>query len=333
MAYTNLIGDGWATNGVPLLPNIGTIPFTGRWIFVDAVSGSDGNEGTAGSPMQTIAGAYAVMTEGNNDVLVLVQRPTTAAATTGTFRLSASLTWAKSACHMIGMTAPTMIGQRARISTATGATTNLAPLITVSAQGCYFSNFSMFQGVGEAATAETLMNITGQRNYFGNVAFQGMGSANGAANSGSYDLYLNGAQENTFDSCQFGVDTQARTVANTNIKMRNAATRNVFRRCLFNAYATASTPTFIDANATGSVDRFNWFKDCLFQNAINSGTGTAMAAVVASNAAQGGTIIVDNCTVVGASNYSATNPDVTVKVSGSVPNGHTSGVALSSATS
>ena len=200
MAYTNLIGDGWATNGVPLLPNIGTIPFTGRWIFVDAVNGSDGNEGTAGNPVQTLAYAYSLMTEGNNDVVVLMQRPTTAAATTGTFRLSASLTWAKSACHLIGMTAPTIIGQRARIAPLTTATTNLAPLMTISAQGCYFSNFSIFQGTGQAATAETVVDITGQRNYFGNVAFQGMGSANGAANSGSYDIYLNGGSENTFDS-------------------------------------------------------------------------------------------------------------------------------------
>ena len=42
---------------------------------------------------------------------------------------------------------------------------------------------------------------------------------------------------------------------------------------------------------------------------------------------------MDDCTLVGITNYSATNPDVNVKVNGSVPNGHTSGVALKAATS
>jgi hypothetical protein len=329
MAYTNLIGGGWATNGVPLLPNIGSIPFTGRWIFVDAVNGSDGNEGTSDSPMQTIPTAYAAMTEGQNDVLVLVQRPTTAASTTGTFRLSATLTWAKSACHMIGMTAPTMIGQRARISTATGATTNLTPLISVTAQGCYFANFSIFQGVGQAATAECLMDVTGQRNYFGNISFQGMGSANGSGVAGSYCIYLNGAQENTFEMCTIGVDTQARTAANASVKLRSAATRNVFLNCLFPMYATASTPLFVDAAASGSVDRFNLFKGCTFQNAVNSGSGTAVAGVVGFNASQGGTTMLDNCSAFGATDWTATDTGV-VLLTGPVPNGDTSGMAVAS---
>jgi len=330
-SYTNFPG-GVTSMGVPLVGSLGGIPFTGNWYFVDAVNGSDGNTGGAQDPLQTIPAAYAQMTDGNNDVIILVSNPLTATPTTGTFRLSSTLTWAKSACHMIGMTAPTVQSQRARISTASGATTNLSPLITISAQGCFFANFSIFQGVGQASTDECLIDITGQRNAFSNVAFEGMGSANGAGRAGSYCVYLNGAQENTFDGCSFGVDTIARTAANASVKMRNSATRNVFRSCLFPMYATASSPLFIDAGAAAAVDRFAWFSFCVFNNAINSGTGTATTAVVSSNASLGGTIIMENCTVVGSTNYSATNPDVTVKVSGPVPNGHTSGIALSAAT-
>lgn len=332
MTYTNF-PNGVTSFGVPLVGGVGGIPLTGNWYFVNAVIGSDGNEGTADSPLQTITQAYALCNEGNNDVVVLQSAPTTASPTAGTFRLSSTLTWAKSATHMIGSTAPTMIGQRARISTATGATTNITPLISVTAQGCMFANFSVFQGVGQASTAECLMNVTGQRNYFGNVALQGMGSTAGAGQSGSYVVYLNGGSENTFDNCQIGVDTIARTTSNASIKLRSGATRNIFKNCIFPMLATNAGALFVDANAAASVDRFVWFKNCLFTNAIDSDSSVATTAVIASNAAQGGVAIFDGCTVVGSSNYSATNPDVNVKVAGSVPNGHSSGLALSAATS
>lgn len=328
MVYTNF-PNGVTSFGIPLVGGVGGIPFTGNWYFVDAVAGSDGNEGTADAPLQTISRAYDLCTEGNNDVVALMSAPTTVAPTTGTFRLSSTLTWAKSATHMIGITAPTMIGQRARISTATGATTNLSPLITISAQGCMFANFSIFQGVGQAATAEKLVDVTGQRNYFWNVAFQGMGSANGAGQAGSYCVYLNGGSENTFDGCQIGVDTQPRTAANASVKLRSGATRNIFRNCLFPMLATAATPLFVDAAAAASVDRFVWFRDCTFQNAINSDSGTAVAAVVGYNAAQGGTVMIDQCSAFGATDWTAADT-ATVQITGPVPNGDTSGMAVAS---
>ena len=324
MTYTNF-PNGATSFGIPLVGGIGGIPFTGSWYFVDAVSGSDGNEGTADSPLQSISRAYALCTEGNNDVVALVSAPTTAAATTGTFRLSATLTWAKSATHMVGITAPTMIGQRARISTATGATANLSPLISITAQGCMFANFSIFQGVGEASTDEQLINITGQRNYFYNVGFQGMGSSTGAGRAGSYCIYLNGGSENTFVGCQIGVDTQSRSAANASVKLRSAATRNVFQGCLFPLYATATSPLVFDAAASGSIDRFAWVKDCAI---INSGS-SSLAAVVGFHASQGGFIVVDNCSAVNCTDWTATDT-ATVKITGPVPNGDTSGMAVSS---
>ena len=332
MTFTNF-PDGIPSLGVPMVGGIGGIPFTGNWWFVDAVNGSDGNAsaGSGGStpeaPLQTLAYAYACATEGQNDVIVLMSGPTTAAPTTGTFRLSEQLVWAKSATHLIGMTAPTMIGQRARISTATAATTNIADLIKITAQGCVFANFSIFQGVGQTSTAEQLCQITGQRNYFWNVSFQGMGSAAGAGEATSYCIYLNGGSENTFDGCQIGVDTQSRSAANASIKMRSAATRNIFRGCLFPIYATATSPLVVDAAASGSIDRFAWFKDCLI---TNFGT-SALAAVVGYHASQGGFVLVDNCSAAGCTDWTASDTS-TVKISGPVPNGDTSGMMASSDT-
>lgn len=323
MGITHL--SGLEVAGVPIITSGGAPFFDGDWYFVDAVSGDDGNTGAADNPLRSLPEAYDRTTEGQNDVVVLVGRPTTAASTTGTFRLSAQLEWAKSATHLIGMCAPTMIGQRARISTATGATTNIADLIKITCQGSMFANFSIFQGVGEASTDEQLCQITGQRNYFYNVGFQGMGSANGAGRAGSYVIYLNGGSENTFEECQIGVDTQSRSAANASVKLRSAATRNIFKRCLFPLYATATSPLVVDAAAAASIDRFAWFKDCLI---TNFGT-SALAGVVGFNAAQGGFVLMDNCSAAGCTDWTATDTS-TVKISGAVPNGDTSGMMADS---
>lgn len=332
--------NGVTSFGVPLVGGLNGIPFTGNWWFVNAVTGSDGNAsaGTGASPqapLKTIAQAYSLAAEGNNDVIVLMAADTTASSTTGTFRISSQLLWAKSALHMVGMTAPTMIGQRARLAPNNSDTTNIADLFKVTANGCFFSNFSIFQGIGQASTAEQLCQITGARNAFVNVAFQGIGSANGGGQTTSYVVFLNtGGDENTFTNCQFGVDTVARTAACVTIKMRGGVTRNIFQNCVFPFYATGSgSGTFgIDSNATDAVDRFNWFKSCLFVNGVNSG-GTAITALVSSSTTQGGVLVMDNCSILGITNYSATNSDAGVYITGSVPNGHTSGVALKAATS
>jgi len=302
VALTNF-PNGLSSFGVPVVGGIGGIPLTGIWYFLDPANGSDGNEGTSPeNPLATLAYAYSKLRDGKNDVIVLIGDGSTAA----TARLSEQLVWAKDAAHLIGQTAPSMIAQRARISTATGATANIANLVNVTAQGCIFANFSLFQGVGEAATAECLWQDAGERNYYGNVAFGGMGSVNGAAHADSYSLKLYGGSENLFDGCYFGTDTRDRDAANANVLIRKnasnvAATRNVFRNCLFSMRATDTDPLFVNANEVGGMDRFTLFQNCAF---INSGTSTLTVAMTI-NAAQGGTIVLDKCTLVGASNWSA----------------------------
>lgn len=320
MAYTNF-PNGVTSFGVPVIGSAGGIPFTGNWFFCDYATGSDGNEGTADSPFKTITRAYDKCVAGNNDVVVIIGDGSTAA----TQRLSETLTWSKNATHLIGITAPTMISQRARISHLTTATTNINPLMTISASGCYFGNFSIFQGIGQSATDEKCVDVTGDRNYFGTVHFGGMGAAAGAGRAGSYVLYLNDGDENTFDNCTIGLDTIARTAANTNVKLGGQAQRNVFQNCIFPVYATAGTPTVIDCNAVGSIDRFNLFKSCTI---INSGT-SALAAVVAYNASQGGFILLDNCSAMQCTDWTAADTAV-VQITGPVPNGDTSGMAVAS---
>lgn len=319
--------DSLIVGGVPILGGMGGLPLaSGNFFFVDYVNGNDGATGQANDPLKTIGQAYSYMVDGNNDVCVIVGDGSTAA----TQRLSSALTWAKDACHLIGMTAPVPIASRARISTASGATTNINPLVTVSAQGCIFANFSLFQGVGQAATAEQLWTDTGERNFYGRVHFGGMGSAVGADQATSYSLYLNGGGERYFSGCTFGVDTQTRGAANASVIARSAATRDIFENCFFPMLADATSPFFVDVGASGAIDRFMWFKNCGFHNAINS-TGTSIDAVVNHHASQGGTVFMDNCSVVGADDWTASDTGV-VRITGPVPNGDTSGHAVSADT-
>src|SRR4029077_15517143 len=86
----------------------------------------------------------------------------TSSATTGT------LTWSKNACHLIGVTAPAMNFQRARIAppsgTYTQSTFGSGNFVVVSASGCIFANFSLFNGFSTGGTNQICWTVNGSRN-------------------------------------------------------------------------------------------------------------------------------------------------------------------------
>jgi hypothetical protein len=305
VTYTNFPG-GLSSFGVPVIGGINGIPLTGSWFFVDYANGSDGNGVASGrtatggnvggatpeAPMKTLSAAHNLCLAGNNDVVVIMGD----GSTTGTQRLTETLTWSKNATHLIGITAPVWEAQRARISTLTTATTNINPLMTVSASGCYFSNFSFFQGVGQSATAEQLIQITGSRNYFGNIQFGGMGAAAGAAVATSYIIYLNGGGENTFEHCSIGLETIQRDAANASVIVRNGAQRNTFVDCQFPMAASDTDPLWVDVNATNALNGSTMtFRRCLFRNLLNISSAATPAVVTVVAADANGTVYFDQC--------------------------------------
>lgn len=301
--------DGASSLGVPLIGGLGGIPLTGTWYFCNYATGSDGNDGLSPqNPLKTITRAYDLCTAGQNDVVVIIGD----GSTTASQRLSSTFTWSKNATHLIGETAPVMEAQRARITTATGATTNVNPLMTISASGCIFMNFSYFQGVGQSATAEQLLTVTGSRNYFGNIQFGGMGGVAGAAHVDSYCILLDGAEENLFEHCSIGLETRQRDAANCSVKVRNGAHRNNFRNCDFPMAASDTDPIWIDVNATNALNGGTMqFTNCMFRNLLNvsSAATPAVVTVVASDA--NGTVYFFNCGAQ-ASNWAANSTRVQV---------------------
>jgi hypothetical protein len=302
MGWTNFPG-GITSLGVPVVPS-GLFGKASKSFFVDGAAGLDGNSGTTPKrAVKTVTKALSLCTDKAGDVIYLMNDGNTS----GTSRDTATINWSLDNTHLIGVCASTMLSQRARISPPTSATAIVTPQLLVSGNGNSFSNVSLFEGTNEAVDS-TCVSITGSRNYFNNVAMMNMANSttNSAADrAGSETLLITAGEENTFDGCYIGMDTAARSAANANVRFASAATRNIFRDCFFPMQADANSPIFIDANTSGAIDRFAWFKNCVFHNGVNS-TATEVLLVASVHASAGGSIILENCSHLGAAQWEVT---------------------------
>lgn len=296
---------GIASFGIPILSGGGmTPPIMGKGakaFFVDPARGSDGDDGSSfGRALATVSKAYSLTSDKRGDVIYLLNDGNTS----GTSREDSTITWSNDNTHLIGVCAPTLISQRARISPSTTNTSIVTPQLLVSGNGNIFQNISLFEGTSEDSVASTCVSVTGNRNYFNNVAMMNLGDAtNGHSGdeAGSEHLLIDGGGENVFDNCYIGLDTAVRSAANANVRFDNAAERNVFRNCFFPCFADAATPLFVDIPGANDIDRFAWFKECVFFNAIGS-TATALSAAMNVHASAGGLVVLDYCTLIGVTN-------------------------------
>lgn len=313
MTLTNF-PNGVSSFGVPVLGGIGGIPLTGNWIFCDPAAGSDGNDGSSPeAAVATLYRAHALATAGNNDVVCLIGD----GATTGTARLSKALaqtidssattgvlTWSKNATHLIGVTAPTAVAQRARIAppsgTYTQATFGSGNFVVVSASGCIFANFSLFHGFSTGGTNQICWTVTGSRNYHWNVNFGAMGDTASGADAGSRAIKIGsgGSGENTFDSCVVGLDTVVRAAANASVEFAGGTPRNLFRNCIFPFQCSAATPLGILTSGAAALDRWQTFQNCAFINNTKS-TSTTMTALATMAASSGGLVFLQDCQTIG----------------------------------
>jgi hypothetical protein len=271
---------------------------TGNIYYLDPVNGLDTNNGqlaasvgVAGQgPVQSLGAGYALLRNGFNDVLVLIGN----GQASGSARLAAGFTWAKNAAHLIGVCAPSAVSQRARIAPFTGAAqAAFANFFTLSGNGCLFSNVSWFHGFTAGIAAAICMTITGSRNAFINCDFEGMGDATSAADAGSRSILISGGgQENFFGHCNVGLDTVARTNANSSVEIAGGGPRNTFENCTFPFDSTDGLQYAVLGAAAAALDRWLLIKGCQFINAINSGS-TAIAQLFHLAATVGGIIAVD----------------------------------------
>jgi len=298
------------------------VPFgnDANYYFVDPTSSraSDNNSGKSISePLSTISAAEDLCTANQHDTVFYI-------AGSSSITESAAITWDKNYTHLIGIAAPTRVAQRARIfqlSTLTGA----SPLLNITATGCIFKNFYIFQGVADA-TSLINVQVTGGRNYFENVHFAGGGHATQAIDGGA-SLKLNGAEENTFVNCTIGVDTIDAATGMVGILWDGEAHRNTFENCTVRMRAGNAGAAFMEiADATG-IDRDNTFVGCRF---INNHTGTAMTSAFVAPAGMGAPrrIFFQDCMVYGSTKLDANDRDVFFGNMGAVTGADLSGVAV-----
>lgn len=309
-SYTNIASQF----GMPLFGVAGAKPWTGNFFWVDDTYGSDGNTGGPQDPFKTLSQAHSACVADNNDVVFL----------SGTVRLTATLTWSKAKTHLIGLGAGTLGSSRSRIS-STGSTV-FTPLVNVTAAGCHFQDIATFYGF-DNASAQICWTDSGGRNYYKRCDFLGMGHATAAAQTGGRSLKVTGTGECTFEECQIGLDTISRSAANASLELAGATPRNVFLRCIFPALASAASPFFVLTSGSGAIDRWQWFQDCAFINAIQS-TATTMTAGFSMSASAGGLMLLQRCTSVGATKWGTASALTQMYVDGAPPTAATSGLAV-----
>ena len=283
------------------LPVLAGVPFgiNAKYYFVDPANGSDNASGRrVDEPLATLAAAEDLCVANRHDTVFYI------AGSSG-INLSAALTWDKNYTHLIGIAAPTMVAQRARIfqlSTLTGA----SPLITISATGSIFKNVYIFQGVADN-TSLINVSVTGGRNYFENVHFAGGGHATQAVDGGA-SLKLDGAEENTFVDCTIGVDTIDAATGMMGILFDGEAHRNLFRNCVVRMRASSSGAGFVEIVDSTGIDRDTIFDNCLFLN--NSATAMASGFVIPAGMGAPRKILLKDCMTLGATTLDANDRGV-----------------------
>lgn len=283
------LGVSQMFSGVPFfLPAImGTV-----W-HVCPNTGDDDNTGlTPTTAFKTLAKALAAATAGKNDIVILHGESNTSASTTD--YQSATLDWNKDMVHLIGSNCGPAVSHRSRVAFASDYDT-ASNLFTLSANGCLIMNISFFAGV--AGTNPTgCFKVTGQRNVIRNCHIAGIGHDNNDI-ADAYSLRLSGAAENVFLNCAIGLDTVAAgTAANHEIVVDTAATRNKFEDCLiYRLIEHATYHPLVQLTAATALDRWLWFKRCLFLS-MSTNYAVAQSGVFKMTAAiTQGEVILEDC--------------------------------------
>ena len=277
-----------AGNTYALLDDDGTIGGLGPFkkFYLDAVSGVATNGGKSpANAVSTLAALYALLTEGDNDTGVVIGDGGTAASV----RLSTAFVWDKDACNLVGITAPSLFSQRARIATL-GSATAVPAFFTIASDGGLFANLSFVHDYDTDGDNQICLTLSGNRNVFQRCHFYGIAKGSDA---GGRVLKITG-QENLFEDCVIGVDTIDRSAANVSVEFASGAARNVFRNCIFPIRATATSPLGVKVAAAAGSDRFQVFENCIFWN---HGT-SVMSGLATLAASMGGYLLFKNCTMI-----------------------------------
>lgn len=236
--------------------------------YFDPTNGDDNNSGEMGAPVENLETGYDLLRDGRNDVLVYIPGATPVI-------LEEGFEWAKSYAHLLGASTPVPWSPRARIFLKAG-TAGETFLFKLSGTGCRIQNLLTFLGVDDNTAAYAFV-LEGHRNHLKNVHAAGIGHATmDVAGAGS--MLIDGGSENLIEDSVIGLDTIGRAQNSCELMFDGAASRNTFKRTLFDAYITnAGHPHVKIADAQG-IDRLQRFIACHFV-ADSENRATALTSV------------------------------------------------------
>jgi hypothetical protein len=170
-------------------------------------------------------------------------------------------------------------------------------LIEVTGNNNTFMNLHFYNG-GASAYSYGCVKISGHRNYFEKCSIMGSCGTAAATTNNSYDVMINGGQENTFVKCALGTDTVLWSGNGCKVKFDSDAWRTRFYECEFLVWsATAGTGAINSADAD-AIDGWQLFKGCTFLLWNEDAIGASTALVIGTKPTNG-QILFDQCTEFG----------------------------------
>ena len=283
------------------MPVVGAgIPATfGRYIFVDATNGNDGNDGSSmDKAVKTVAIAYSLATTNANDVIVL--------SGYADHTLSAMLTVSKNRVHFVGLGPNRRYGQAAKIVLpVTTVTTDLFAVKNIGVR----NSFTNIKFINNNTVAQNIGTVGegGEYAVYTNCEFYNSTSLNSATDC---ELVLNGDSAQ-FYNCTFGslADAVVGDVVRPSVLMTSGLVTSsqsggpsrdvLFDGCRFWKKAGGTTTSFIKIAATADLERGMEIHDCQFiASVLGSTPATAITSATLTNGyvALTGDTCAMNCT-------------------------------------
>lgn len=269
------------------------MPLVGDIYYVDPGAGSDTSNGGAmgDDAFATVTKALATITADQDDVVIMA-----GTSSTGRTSETAAIDWNKRRTHIVGNGPLRKINPRNGMSFGASV---VSPCFTVSATNCSFTNIS----IAQFNDVNVLVNVTAAYNTFDYVHFQGIGNATTGDDTAGRSLVITGSDEVIVRNSTIGLDTVSRSAANASLELTGTCARCEFINCDFPIFADNSGVFAVIAATGNCTERFLKFEHCMFHNPTVVGSGTTMTVMMNTGATGNGTIILDGCGQLGATDW------------------------------
>jgi len=292
--------EGVASYGMPLAGN-GIPATTGKYIFVNADSGSDGNDGLSqDNPIKTVAKAYSLARSNKDDVIVL--------STNASHEITDQLTVTKNRVHFVSYDVyGRLYGQRAKINYADGNATTLPFAVKNTGVGNTFAGIKFINNNTDAQVVGTV-GEGGEYAVYRNCEFYN--STN--LDSDTVAELVLGADSAQFFNCTFGSLADAvsgdkvrpAVLVDGSVVGSVGTNRDIlFQNCKFWKKAGGTATAFIKVAADADLERVMEIENCKFiANKLGSVPAVAIALAASLTNAQillTGDTVACNCTKIG----------------------------------